>query len=240
MRDAVFLGCLIFFAAVTTGCIHTGTDSADTGNFNLLISDEEADIGDFDSLNVTVEEVRLEPANASQESFTETLDEPRTVDLTTVIGEQAREILRTTVPAGEYAKVELTVQDQFDSPGAVRKTRGLVKQSVVDSDAGAKQFVDQRDVQVMVPSGKLQIEQPFTVTPNSTVDFVFDIQVVLKGATGEYNLIPNIAGSGVEGDDVPVHDRDDESGEPDDNDTAEDAEDGDEDAGGPPEDVGQG
>lgn len=173
------------------------------GSFELLVSDEPADIGDFDSLNVTVEEIRLETANESEEPVVETLEEPKTVDLTELTGDRAEEILKAMIPAGNYTKVEVYVQDQFDSPGEVINTPGRVKQSVVDSE----QFVDQQNVQVMVPSGKLQIQKNFTIAPNSTVSFVFDMQVVLKGSTGEYNLQPNIGESGVEGEDVREQER---------------------------------
>lgn len=214
MNDkATQLGVLVLVASVVlvAGCTDLG--AVDNGDFRLLVSDEEADIDDFESLNVTIDEVRIEPANETQEPIVETLDEPRTVDLTAVKGDKAEEIVRSTVPAGSYDKVELSVVDKFDSPGAVRKTPGRVKQSVVDSEEGAKQFVEQQDVQVMVPSGKLQIEKEFTVSPNSTVSFVFDMQVVLKGATSEYNLQPNIGESGVEGEDVPEQEEDEEEEE---------------------------
>ena len=144
---------LALFGMLTVLVVFSGcTQTSDTGEFRLLISDEEADIGDFDSLNVTVEEVRLEPANESEEVFTIELDEPRTVDLTSVLGNRAQEIINESVPAGEYQKVDLWVEDMYDSPGNVRKTRGLVKQSVVDSDEGAQRFLTEREVQVMVPS----------------------------------------------------------------------------------------
>lgn len=189
------------------GCLGGTGTGGDTGTFNVLVSDQEADIGDFTSLNVTIDEIRVQPQNTSKDPMTVTLDEPRTVDMTTVIGDRAAAILQTELPTGNYSKVELFVVDQFDSPGNVRKTPGVVTQAVVDSDEGAKRFVTERDVQVMVPSGKLQVEKDFTIAPNTTVDFVFDIHVVLKGATGEYNLQPNLAGSGVEGEDVPEQER---------------------------------
>lgn len=198
---------LVLFGVFTALMVFSGctTQTSDNGEFRLLISDEEADISDFDSLNVTVEEVRLEPANESEEFFTVELDEPRTVDLTSVIGDRAQEIINESVPAGEYQKVDLWVEDQYDSPGNVRRTRGLVNQSVVDSEEGPQRFITEREVQVMVPSGRLQIDQNFTVSPNRTVDFIFDISVVLKGATEEYNLQPDITASGVEGEDVDEH-----------------------------------
>lgn len=197
----------VMLLVLVAGCVSDQTEGQAFGSFSLLISDEEADIDDFESLNVTIEKFRIEPTNRSLSPITKTFEESKRVDLTTVTGDLAKEIIRTKAPTGNYSKVELYVEDKFDSPGKVRKTEGRVKQSVVESEEGPRKFVNQQDVKVMVPSGKLQIEKNFVVAPNSTVDFVFDMHVVLKGATGEYNLEPNIAGSGVEGKDLPEHKR---------------------------------
>ena len=55
---------------------------------------------------------------------------------------------------------------------------------------------------VTVPSDKLQIVKPFEIEPNKTTKFVFDINVVRKGHSNEYNLLPVISDSGVVGEDI--------------------------------------
>ncbi|WP_276273323.1 DUF4382 domain-containing protein [Haloarcula litorea] len=200
-----------------------GSDGDATGTFRLLVSDRPADIGDFDSLGVTFDEARVFEAaatgtetaatdtatnttTASETDETETdddgeteederddeggftvfeLDDP-TVDLTEVVGERAIGVLDGKLEPGRYAKIELSVSDVA---------------GVVDGD----------DVEVKVPSEKLQLVKPFEVTAGETTSFVFDINVVKKGKNG-YNLLPVISESGVAGEDVDVEEVGDETG----------------------------
>jgi len=190
-----------------TDSTEDGTDSSDTeGTFRLLISDQPAAIETFDSLTVTFSEARIFPAsstatpnnetdtnqstNTTQATDNETDDEDQpgffirdldgaSVDLTEVIGDKATPILEDTLPAGEYTKIELYASE-------------------VDG------VVDGESVSVMLPSGKLQITTSFEVVAGEGLDFVFDITVVEKGQTGEYNLQPVISESGVAGRDVTV------------------------------------
>ncbi|MFC7113743.1 DUF4382 domain-containing protein [Natronoarchaeum sp. GCM10025703] len=94
-------------------------------------------------------------------------------------------------------------------------------------------MVDGEEVNVKIPSGKLQIVHGFEVRAEETTTFVFDIHVVRKG-NGGYNLRPVISGSGVNGEDVDVEEVDDEDEEEEEDDEAadeadaEDADDSDE------------
>lgn len=168
-----------------------------TGKFTLLISDQPSAIGDFDKMDVSFSSMRIHSAgeeNDTNESsgFTEVdFNETPTVDLTEFQGDNATAILEDyPLQAGNYSKIELYV-------------------SAVNGTVNGEQ------VNVKVPSEKLKITRPFTVAPNETVEFVFDITVVEKG-TGGYNLIPVISESGPR----------EEGGTP-------------ESAGGPPENAGQ-
>ena len=67
--------------------------------------------------------------------------------------------------------------------------------------------VDDEEVEVKIPSGKLQIVKSFEVRAGETVSFVFDINVVKRGPNG-YNLLPVISESGVAGEDVEVEEVD--------------------------------
>lgn len=136
--------------------------------------------------------------SASQGYFTLDLDDA-SVDLTEVVGDKAIEVFDDELPAGEYTKIELYPSE-------------------------VEGIVDGESVTVHIPSDRLQIVMPFEVVPGETVSFVFDINVVRRGNTGEYNLTPVIAKSGVIGRDIDdVDEIDPDNGEHD-----EDEEDGDE------------
>jgi len=132
------------------------------------------------------------------------------VDLTEVVGEKAIGVFEGELEKGRYSKIELHVAEV---------------DGIVDGDS----------VEVKVPSEKLQIVKPFEVRADEELSFVFDINVVKKGQTGEYNLLPVISKSGVSGEDVEVEEIDDEDdnenddgeGDDDDGDDEGDDDDGD-------------
>ncbi|MFB6204201.1 MAG: DUF4382 domain-containing protein [Candidatus Nanohaloarchaea archaeon] len=165
------------------------------GEFSLLISDRPSAIGQFGKLDVSFSRMRIHSAgngtNSSRGFTVVGFNGTPTVDLTRVQGDNATAILEDyPLEPGNYSKIELYV-------------------------ANVDGTVDGHQVDVKVPSQKLQITKPFTVAPNETVEFVFDITVVEKG-TGGYNLIPVISESGPrEGSGAPAE------------------------AGGPPENTGQ-
>lgn len=168
-------------AILLAGCTMTGGEAA-TGEFELLVSDQPVGIDAFSSLEVTFSEARVfpgeEPTNASNATEEDYISVPlngSSVDLTTVTGAAAQSLVNASLPAGNYSKIELHV-------------------SAVDA------VVDGETVQVQVPSEKLMLTAPFTIAPDATTRFVFDIHVVEAG--GRYVLRPVIANSGVVGEDV--------------------------------------
>jgi hypothetical protein len=92
--------------------------------------------------------------------------------------------------------------------------------------------VDGGEVDVKLPSEKLQITNGFEVTPDEPVSFVFDINVVKRGRNNGYILKPVISGSGVAGRDVDVNEIDDEADDEgdEDNESDDDSEGDDEDS----------
>ncbi|MDY6770415.1 MAG: DUF4382 domain-containing protein [Candidatus Nanohaloarchaea archaeon] len=184
---------------VLAGCTSPTNQTGAEGTFELLISDQPADIEDFSSLTVTFSEARVFPAEAADEPANETdaaandteedVNESenadfrtidingRSVDLTTVIGMNATSIVNASLPAGNYSKIELHVTQAV----------GIVNGS---------------QVSVKVPSEKLQITKSFEISPNTTTSFVFDIHVVKRGRAGGYILRPVITASGVVGEGV--------------------------------------
>ncbi len=96
----------------------------------------------------------------------------RTVDLTELKGENATLVEEYDLPSGKYTKVFLHV-------GAVE---GILK--------------DGTQVNVKLPSEKLHLNKGFTLEPNKTVSFVYDVSVVKAGKSGKYILKPVISESG--------------------------------------------
>ncbi|MFB6175207.1 MAG: DUF4382 domain-containing protein [Candidatus Nanohalobium sp.] len=148
-----------------------------------------ADISSFDHLNVTVSKVRIFRAsqgqnagNASNSSNSssgfKSFNVSETVDLTELQGEDATSVLKEDIDAGNYTKMELEA-------------------------SGIEATVNGSSVDVKIPSGKLQLTKGFTVAPNRTTEFVFDIKVVQRGNKG-YILRPVISQSGVVGKDVQI------------------------------------
>lgn len=234
---------------LTSGGGSDGSGTA-TGNFRLLISDMPADIGDFDRLDVTLDRARIfeagedgdeeedddeqeddtnetdddgstnetEPTNETVDETEDVDDEDEeeergfsvidlegaTVDLTQVIEDDAMAVFDGELPAGSYEKIELYV-------------------SAIEG------IVEGESVAVKLPSEKLQITNGFEVSPDESVSFVFDINVVKRGRNNGYILKPVISGSGVAGRDVEVNELDDEDDEDEEGEEAEDdgeAEDG--------------
>lgn len=217
MRSTAGVGTVLL-----AGCSSSASDPADgstaSGSFRLLISDQPVAIEAFDSLNVTLsaarvfragedEEITPSVVNGTEEESTtsssdNTTDEDTesfeddesedfvefdldsvTVDLTQVKGDRAVSVLEVELNEGRYSGIELRVANV---------------EGVVDGEA----------VDVMVPSDRLRIIKPFEVGADEGLDFVFDINVIQKGPTGSYNLLPVIGKSGVASEDVEVEEVD--------------------------------
>jgi Domain of unknown function (DUF4382) len=147
--------------------------SSPEGNFAFLISDEPNDIGDFQSLNITISRVSLQPASNS-ENRVEFKPDIQTVDLTRLQGEASREIWRGNVPPGQYTGIIIEVSDVVGKLTATGKT-----------------------IEVKLPSNKLHLSKPFDVTADAFTSFTYDITVIATGNNGKYILKPQIDESGA-------------------------------------------
>lgn len=139
----------------------------------VYVSDAPADINSFDYVNVTFDSVRIFPEDGQPQRVA--VDNLSAVNLREVQGEARSYLLNSSVNPGNYTSMELYVD-------------------TVDAS------IDQEDVEVKVPSEKLQLNKPFAVAPGETTEFVFDIQVVLRGNEANnqgYILRPNIGESGT-------------------------------------------
>jgi hypothetical protein len=123
--------------------------------------------------------------NESEASWVERDVDQRTVDLTELQGANATALGNISVPEGEYEKV-------FVHVGEVNGTL----------EGG-------EEVNVKLPSQKLQLNEGFTVDSQSDVAFVFDITVFEAGNSGKYILKPVASESGT---DVPIVDVDEKRG----------------------------
>ncbi|WP_200531247.1 DUF4382 domain-containing protein [Halorubrum sp. LN27] len=166
-------------------------------------ADEDPDDGGDEEADADEEDEDDDEDDESEDDrgFTVVALDGATVDLTQVIEEDAIAVFDGEIPAGSYEKIELSV-------------------------TAVEGLVDGEEVDVKLPSEKLQITNGFEVTPDEPVSFVFDINVVKRGPNNGYILQPVISGSGVAGRDVEVNEIGDET---DDEDEDEDEGDDDED-----------
>ncbi|WP_191906172.1 MULTISPECIES: DUF4382 domain-containing protein [unclassified Haloarcula] len=203
----------------------TTTDgSGAVGGFRLLISDQPAAIGDFDSLDVSFSRARIFHAGDGEE----------TADNGDVTETEATETNTTDATETETVEPTGTADDEDDESETEDDEGGFVVRDldgatvdltevvgdkaigVLDGELETGRYskielyadsidgvVDGESADVKIPSGKLQITKPFEVVAGESVEFVFDINVVKKG-NGGYNLLPVISESGVAGTDVDV------------------------------------
>ncbi|MDS0220361.1 DUF4382 domain-containing protein [Haloarcula sp. S1AR25-5A] len=211
----------------------TTDDGGAVGAFRLLISDQPAAIGDFDSLDVSFSRARIFHAGGEDtESETEATETAEATETNETATAEATE----TATAEPTETAEMDDEDQTadaddeetddDNGFVVRELDGATVDltevvgdkaiSVLDGELEEGQYskielsaesvdgiVDGESVDVKIPSEKLQIVKPFEVVAGESVEFVFDINVVKKG-NGGYNLLPVISKSGVAGKDVEV------------------------------------
>lgn len=209
---------LVAALLVLAGCSGLATPPADessgvtddaTGSVEFYVSDDPTVIDDFEHLNVTITKVGLhrtsDAGNASADSTNGTAnatatptpdaegdgdgewvehDVERTVDLTELAGANATKLDVLEVPAGTYDTVFIYV-DEIEAT----LTTG-------------------EQVNVKLPSERLQIHKSFSVGDGEPVQFVFDIAPHKAGKSGKYILKPVISESGT-GDEVDIEDVDD-------------------------------
>ncbi|HEY82347.1 MAG TPA: DUF4382 domain-containing protein [Dehalococcoidia bacterium] len=142
-------------------------------NFRLLLSDQENAIGDFESLEVTITGIGMLRAGESGGWEKIELEESVVRDLTRLQGLNAQEIWGGIIPEGQYTQIFIYIEDAI----------GTLKSG--------------ETVDVVIPSGNLQISKPFVVgAGESVVNFVYDVTVVSAG--NQYILLPQIDQSGPE------------------------------------------
>ena len=142
------------------------------GNFVFYVSDEPNDIGDFESLTVTIATIELKPYGDGP--WVELTPVESTADLVQLQGDRAQELWRGDVPAGDYSTVFIRVES----------IEGIL------SSTG-------EEAEVKLPSDKLRVTCAFSIGGEDTTEFVFDITVHRAGPDGRYILSPQASESGT-------------------------------------------
>jgi len=153
-------------------------------NFRFLISDDVNAMEDFEHLYVTIDSIGLHQGGESGKwHVLEPFPDPDAdgidgIDLRPLEGPKALVIWSGYVDPGEYTKVFIYVDSVM----------GIL---VAPAEG--------ETIDVKLPSEKLQISKPFTISSDSdsVVNFVYDITVVKAGKNGKYILQPRIAQSGT-------------------------------------------
>ena len=173
------IGLLTLLSVACSDSINTSTTSSGENgkdNFRILISDDTNAIDKFDSVNISISKIGIH-RNDSTGNWTEFVPDITEIDLKPLTGENALEIWSGNVTAGEYNKVFIYVDN--------------VTGTLIQDYGGGQP-------EIKLPSNKLQISKPFTISENDTTSFVFDVTVVEAGKSGNYILQPQIAESGAE------------------------------------------
>ena len=217
-------------ATLLAGCAGAASpisgSEKEMGEFRLLISDQPADIGDFERLDVSFSDARVFPAGA-EETTTQTTTQNQTATTTQNQTTTTSQTETTTAPettdgeAEEEPEEAENAEDGYSTIDLEGKTVDLTQ--VIGEDAtpvfegeleageyakvelnvaAVTGIVDGEEVEVKVPSEKLMITNNFEVSPDEQTEFVFDIHVVKRGPTNGYILRPVISESGVAGRDV--------------------------------------
>jgi putative transposon-encoded protein len=188
----------------------TSTDAAD-GVVNMYVSDQPGAMDDFEHLNVTVTKVALHKANATEDGETAMNGTETESDSDDEEGEDAEEF----DPDGDGWVVKEIDDRRVDLSQLQGQNASRLGSLPVENGTYDKVFVFVEDANgtltsgettnVKIPSGRLQINEEFTVGNGEEVDFVFDMTVVKAGNSGKYVLQPVVSESGT---DVPFQTRD--------------------------------
>ena len=145
------------------------------GNFIFLVSGDVNAIADFSTVNVTIEKVWL-LQNGEQEQWVEFIPQTKEFNLASLPGDTTQKLWQGNIPLGEYTRVVLFV----------KQVQGVLKATGETID-------------VKLPSNKLQLKLPFTVSADLVTSFTYDLTVVKTGNIqdgGKYLLKPQAGESG--------------------------------------------
>lgn len=146
-----------------------------SGNFIFRVSDDVNAIKNFSTVNVTIEKVALHQTG-EQERWVEFTPQTTGFDLVLLPGDETQQLWRGDVPLGEYARVVIYVS----------RVQGVLQAT-------------EETIAITLPSDKLQVKIPFTVSADSVTTFTYDLTVVKTGNaqdSDKYLLKPQADESG--------------------------------------------
>ncbi|GEM_PF-6760752 len=133
-------------------------------NFALLISDDPTIVDMFESIDVTIDQVKV---YHEDEGWQNVLDAPATVDITQLQGNLAEQIWEGNLPTGHYTQVSVSVT----TVEAVMLYEGVPV-----------------DMNITV-SEDLILGIPFDIADNEVTNFVYDLTLLNPGGIN-YDLTP--------------------------------------------------
>ena len=184
-RAAQALACAGFAtAALLAGC--GGGGGSDNGTLQLSLTD--APSCGYDSVNVTIQKVRVHQSNtasATDSGWSEIVLNPaKRVDLLTLTNGVLTDLGQTALPPGKYTQMRLVLADN--------DTANPLANSVVPTGSS--------EVALTTPSGQqtgLKMNIDIDIAANKMADFVLDFDacksVVHAGASGSYLLKPVVS-----------------------------------------------
>lgn len=142
-----------------TGCLGGG----DTGTLSTYVSDQPGDIGDFDTLLIQVDGIRVKP----EEEEVQRHEADAEVDLTELVGEASALINEMDLETGTYGFLQLDAE-------ATEATLNGGGSATVDVPGDAP----------------LKFAKEFEIRSDQTTSFTADFTPVKQGQTDRYVLQP--------------------------------------------------
>lgn len=149
----------IALGSALAGCSSGGS----TGTLATSVSDQPADIEDFDTLLIRIDGIRVKPENEELRR----LEADAEVDLTELVGEASELVDETDLEAGSYEFLQLDAT-------ATEATLSAGGSATVELPGEAP----------------LKFEHAFDVQSDQTTSFLADFTPVKQGQTGRYVLQP--------------------------------------------------
>ncbi|MDZ7702821.1 MAG: DUF4382 domain-containing protein [Halobacteriales archaeon] len=148
----------VAIGSTLAGCLGGGT-----GTLATRVSDQPGDIGDFETLLIQVNGVRVKPADGELEE----LDADAEVDLTELTGDASALVDEAELDAGDYEFLQLL------------------------AEATEATLAEGGSATVRLPGdAPLTFEQAFEIREGETTTFIADFTPVKRGGTDEYVLQP--------------------------------------------------
>ncbi|MDZ7700819.1 MAG: DUF4382 domain-containing protein [Halobacteriales archaeon] len=152
------------FGGLALGSVLAGCGSSgETGTLSTSVSDQPGDIGDFDSLLIQINGIRVKPEDEDLQQ----LDADAEVDLTELVGEASAIVDESDLETGTYEFLQL------------------------EAEATEATLADGGSADVSLPGdAPLKFNKAFEIRSGQTTSFIADFTPVKQGQTNRYVLQP--------------------------------------------------